>query len=155
MKKIIIDYEKTIEQAINDGNYDWKNKNVNSNNFPMPIGIVGGIVEIETKLFQFNKTLRSNEVIIEMQKSGYRPAILIELLALGKKFPELQRQFPIMALGSIWKNALGQVEVPYLDVFGGKRGLHLTWIGFQWISCYRFLGVYNQSLTLEISLAAS
>ena len=35
---------------------------------------------------------------------GYRPAELHELLVFGEKYQEIQREFPILALGSVFRN---------------------------------------------------
>jgi undecaprenyl-diphosphatase len=53
------------------------------------------------KLFHFNRDISSEDAIAEMDKDGFRPATLAELLALGEAQPELQKQFPIIALSSV------------------------------------------------------
>ncbi|MFZ2309916.1 MAG: hypothetical protein WAW11_00010 [Patescibacteria group bacterium] len=136
-----VDYTKTIEQAIADGNYDWKNSDVTAENFPISPEMAGKKVEVKTKLFQFNRDISSEDVALEMNKDGYRPATLMELLVLGFLFPELQRQFPIIALGSVWPNADLDRCVPYLGGDGSGRRLDLGWFGSGWGAHYRFLGV--------------
>lgn len=137
-----IDYTKTIEQAIADGNYDWKNDNITAQHFPVSPEMIGKKAEVSAKLFHFNRDISSDDVISEMDKAGYRPATLMELLVLGFLFPELQRQFPIVALGSRWHGAGGYRGVPYLFV-RGRRELDLTSRGFadDWLAPCRFLGV--------------
>ena len=139
--KLTVDYTKTVEQAITDGNYDWKNDDIIVKNFPISPEMIGKKVEVTTKLFHFNCDISSNDVISEMDKGGYRPATLMELLALGILFPELQRQFSIVALGSVWRLASDYRCVPYLHVHGSERGLSLDWFGRDWSARYRFLGV--------------
>ena len=139
--KLTVDYTKTVEQAITDGNYDWKNDDIIVKNFPISPEMIGKKVEVVTKLFYFNRDISSNDGISEMKKAGYRPATLMELLALGAVHPELQRQFPIVALGSVWHWACVGRFVPFLYVNDYKRGLKLSFVAGDWGAHYRFLGV--------------
>ncbi|NCU43062.1 hypothetical protein EOL72_01780 [Candidatus Falkowbacteria bacterium] len=139
--RLAIDYTKTLEQAISDGNYDWKNSDITAQHFPVSPEMIGKKAEVSAKLFHFNCGISSDDVISEMDKAGYRPATLMELLVLGFLFPELQRHFPIVALGSVWHGAIGGGHVPYLDVDGNERGLDLYWFGIDWGAHCRFLGV--------------
>lgn len=136
-----IDYTKTVEQAIIDGNYDWKNSDITSKNFPISPEMVGKKMEAQTKLFHFNRDISSEDVISEMDKAGYRPATLMELLVLGILFPELQRQFPVVALGSVWRDAHAYRHVPFLGVSDSERALYLGWFASGWGARFRFLGV--------------
>ena len=139
--ELVIDYTKTLGQAIADGNYDWKNSDINTKNFPISPEMIGKKVEVSAKLFHFNRNISSEDAISEMDKAGYRPATLMELLVLGFLFPELQKQFPIIALGSFWRNACDDRYVPYLSVDGSERWLDLRWFWGDWIAYYRFLGI--------------
>lgn len=138
--KLAIDYTKTVEQVIADSNYDWKNDDITSQHFPVSPEMIGKKAEVSAKLFHFNCDISSDDVISEMDKAGYRPATLMELLVLGFLFPELQRQFPIVALGSVWHSARVTRHVPCLDVSGIKRKLNLLWFDGVWFAHYRFLG---------------
>ncbi len=72
---------------------------------------------------------------------GYRPATLPELLALGKQYPEFQRWFPIIALGSVWRGQGGVRLAPCLSENAGKRGLGLDSFDFVWGAFCCFLAV--------------
>ncbi len=139
--KLVVDYTRTLKQMIADGNYDWVNGNVTEENFPIAKELKGKKVEVSTKLFHFNRSISSKDAIAEMDKDGFRPATLEELLALGEKHPELQRQFPIVALDSVWSDPDGNRFVPCLGVGGGGRELLLHWFGLDWGARYRFLAV--------------
>ena len=76
-----------------------------------------------------------------MDEAGYRPATLAELLALGESQPELQRQFPIIALGSVWRGAFGRRRVACLYVPGYGRRLNLYYLDNDWRAHCRFLAV--------------
>jgi hypothetical protein len=84
--------------------------------------------------------MTSEQVIVEIDKAGYRPAKIEELLALGEAQPDLQRQFPIVALGSVWRDSDGSRYVPYLSSSAAERGLSLHCFGRDWSGLYRFLG---------------
>lgn len=139
--KLTIDYTKTVEQAVTDGDYDWKNGDINAKNFPVSPEMVGKKAEVSAKLFHFNRDISSEDVVSEMDKAGYRPATLMELLVLGFLFPKLQRQFPIVALGSVWRDGDDDRWVPCLYVGNSRRGLNLGWLDSNWDACCRFLGV--------------
>ena len=144
--KLTVDYTKTVEQAITDGNYDWKNDDIIVKNFPISPEMIGKKVEVTTKLFHFNCDISSNDVISEMDKGGYRPATLMELLALGTLFPELQRQFPIVALGSAWRDVDNLRYVPFLGVDASRRRLYLYLFDDDWLTICCFLGVRKELL---------
>jgi hypothetical protein len=136
-----VDYSRTVQEMINAGKYGWTNDNITEKHFPLPTELNGKKVSVSTKLFHFNRPINSQDAIKEMDKAGYRPATLAELLALGEKQPELQKEFPIVALGSIWTDALGDRDVPFLDVYGLERRLSLYWFDFDWYDGCRFLAV--------------
>ena len=133
--------EYQTKQAIADGKYDWKNSDITTKNFPVSPEMIGKKSDISAKLFYFNRDISSDDAISEMDKAGYRPATLMELLVLGFLFPELQRQFPIVALGSVWRNANVNRYVPCLSAGNSRRGLNLGWLDSNWDACCRFLGV--------------
>ena len=66
------------------------------------------------------------EILERMDKSGFRPAFLEELLAFATKFPDEQRKFPIVALGSV--NLIqGRSHVAKLDANPEQRELFMKW----------------------------
>jgi hypothetical protein len=80
-----------------------------------------------------------------LDKLGFRSSILPELLVFGETHPEVQREFSIIALGSI-ALVLGDRDVPYLDVWHDERrrsgrGLGLSWFEDRWNVSYRFAAV--------------
>ena len=138
---LTVDYTKTLEEAIADGKYDWKNIGIVAKNFPISIEIVEKKIELATKLFHFNRRVSSEDATLQMDRDGYRSATLRELLVLGALNPELQKQFPIIALGSIWRAAGDDCCVVCLSVDSSGRKLSLYWFGLDWDARDRFLGV--------------
>ena len=138
---LTVDYSRTVQEMINAGNYEWINSDITAKHFPLPTELNGKKVPVSTKLFHFNRSISSKDAIAEMDKAGYRPATLAELLALGEAHPELQREFPIVALGSVWRVAYVNRNVPVLSFDDYRRRLILVWFGHGWGGRCRFLGV--------------
>jgi hypothetical protein len=113
------------------------NNGITSANFPNPANGVTGNQELA--LFHFGKTMSSDLVSAEMDKEGYEPATIWDLLAFAKKEPNLQRQFPIVALKSVWQDPGRYRRVPclYGDVDG--RDLDLGYLGSDWGGGCHFL----------------
>jgi hypothetical protein len=94
------------------------------------------------KIFQFNKFLSSEEVVAEIEKAGYAPATLGELLSWGIS----NRGSYAVALGSSAR-VIGDRFVPELWDDGGVWRLGLRWWARAWSSGRRFLAVRNNSDT--------
>jgi hypothetical protein len=135
---ITVDYQRSLTEMIASGHYDDKHENINEKNFPVQ---GTGRVKQEVFLIHFNCAMASGLVPRELDQIGYRPATLVELLAFGQKYPELQRKFPIIAIGSIWRSPEGNPNVPCLDEADGERFLALTWNLGEWFPDCRFLAV--------------
>ena len=136
--KVLVDYAKPLKEMIQAGKYNWVNDNITSGHFPTT---GTGQKEVEIMLFHFNRPISSDDAIAEMEKAGYRPADPPEILALGVKYPELQKQFPIVALGSPWWYPDGDRSVLYLDWLISGRRLDLILFEADWYEDYRFAAV--------------
>lgn len=137
--KIVVDYGISLAEMIKTGKYDWVNDDIVAKNFPIQIQAQGNEKqELEITLFHFNRYIGSDDAIKEIDKAGYRPVSLAELLALGTSQPELQRQFPIIALGSVWQDRYGDRYVPYLWLDGSDRCLYLFLFESDWFPLFRF-----------------
>jgi hypothetical protein len=127
----------SLEQMIGDGNYDFVHQDINAENFP----IVGqGKQMVNVELWHPNKYFSNGDKVeaeLEKSKPGYRFATLPELLALGAAQPELQRQFPIAAMGSIWPHA-GYRYFAFLSRDDVKRFLDLYSFGSGFTGHWRF-----------------
>jgi hypothetical protein len=141
---LTVDYSRTIQEMIGAGNYDWVHSDVTEECFSLPSELKGKKVSISTKLFHFNSSIDSEDVIFEMNKANFRPATLAELLALGENYPKLQKEFPIVALGSVWNHESGEHYVPIISFDGLRRKFHLRWFNVVWHSDYYFLGVFME-----------
>lgn len=70
---------------------------ITEENFPHNPLSVG---EWEWRLFYFGRNISSEPAISAIYAAGWQPAWIEHLLAFGSKFPEHQRRYPIIALGS-------------------------------------------------------
>lgn len=120
--KVAVDYGQTLEQMIAAGRYDWVSSGITPKRFP--ISGEGG-AERELVLVHPNKVASTDEVLAELDRHGLRPAKIEEILALGAAHPELQREFPIVELGSSFVDGLGSRRFAYLGRYVALRGLRL------------------------------
>lgn len=135
-RKIAIDYGKSVEELVRAGRYDYANSDVTAKNFP-PQG--KGTAQLDAVLVHLNRYVESEEVLAELEKVGLRAGTLQELLAFGVQYPNVQREYPIVALGSVWRDPYGDRYVPYLWGRGSERHLDLRWFDYSWGDHDRFL----------------
>ena len=134
---LIIDPTRALEQFVEDGNYSYANPSITEENFPSD----SAMREVGVTLVHFDRVIGSDEAIREMDRLGLRPATMVELAAFGEQYPDVQRQFPIVELGSVWTDPRGYRRVGYLWSYAGERRLRLYWFDDGWIADDRFLAV--------------
>lgn len=139
--EFLVDYTMSLSDMIKVGQYNWVNSDVSEKNFPRN-SATNGQVTTKAELLHFGRDISSDDALAEMGKLRFRPATLEELLAFGAKYPEVQREFPIVALGSVC-SLHGVRRVPILDRGVSERGLRLYWFVNAWYGYYRFLVVHN------------
>lgn len=137
--RVTVDYGQLLDAMIAAGRYDGMHGDITDQNFPIS---GSGTCETEIALFHFDKSMPLDTVLAELDKRGFRAATLTELLALGADQPELQRQFPIVALGSIWHGPRGdRGGAAYLGRIPAGRSLDLLWYEGDWSGLCRFAAV--------------
>ncbi len=141
--RLTIDYSLTLEQIIATGQYDWKNDDITAKRFPIK---GDGIVEYEARYFHFNRNISSEDAVKEMEAAGWQPAKIEHALSHGKTFPDEQRKFPIIGLGSVAEVSCSR-GVPCLRGSVSERRLGLDWWGDVWSPDYRFLAVRKVSVS--------
>ena len=80
--------------------------------------------------------MTSEDVVAQLRLRGFRPGTAQELYALGARYPRLQREITIIALGS--KSADSRVPGLFEDV-GGNRGAGLWYWSNDWSPEFWFL----------------
>ena len=136
--EVLVDCRKSLAKMIEQCKLDWVNDDITAEHFP----IQGkGRKRVKLELYRFDETVTGEEAPKRLDEAGYRAAAIEELLAFGKKFPDKQREFPIVALASSWRGSDGDLDVPYLDEFADGRDLYLRWLEGDFGPRYRFLVV--------------
>lgn len=119
---VSVDYSYTIADMIKAGKYDRIDRRIKKH-FSIRRQAVRS--NINTVLVHLDKKSTTNEVRQHLDKLGLRSARIEELLAFGEKYPDIQRQFPVIALGSVWVGSDGRRRVPALDSWDSERDLDL------------------------------
>lgn len=126
----------TFGDRLAAGSYDWKDEAITEKRFPLTLA--AGPRQLV--LAHFNKVMTSQKVEEWAATNGYEVALIDDLFAVGchSDYKELQRQFPIIALGSSAR-VDGLRRVPYLSGHVARRDLFLDWYGDDWYDGCRFL----------------
>jgi hypothetical protein len=96
--------------------------------------------EVAFEYVRLDRDASTDEVLAEMDRRGLRPALYEELLGFAEKYPDEQRKYPIVALGSeACVDGGRRVASLWHDGFG--RCLCLGWVDGGWYGCCRFLAV--------------
>ena len=97
-----VDYNRSVEEMVMARKYDWLDTNV-IDRYPIPKDKVGQSENISAELIHFNRLIYYEDAINEIAKEGYRGITAHEMMAFGESNSELQEDFPIIALESIWQ----------------------------------------------------
>lgn len=136
---VTVDYSKSLAEMIKAGKYDGVNSEIISH-----FSIKGeGVVECKLVLVHLNKVAKVagvEETLEHLNKMDLTPALIEELLSFAVTYPEVQRKFRVIALGSVWHHPDGDIIVPFLcgHVFERVLGVHIC-DGNWWHDSYRFL----------------
>jgi hypothetical protein len=136
-----VDYSRSLEAMIAAGNYDWTNSDITAKRF---LVAGSGIEQFEIKLFHFDRPMSSETAVETIKAAGWEPGQIEHLLAFGEKYPQEQRKYPIIALGSVVE-VDGRHYVPYLYRDDARRSLRLNWWAYDWHGLCRFLAVRKLS----------
>jgi len=130
----------SLKDLIKKMKFNWVNSDITPENFPQE-----DIRSSDYKLYHFDKYITSENAVAEMQKEGYQPANIYELLSWkdwnGKDF--------VVGLGSSCALS-GRRFVPCLHDWDGRH-LNLVWWDGGWYGFYRFLAVRASSLETKPS----
>jgi len=135
---IIVDYTMSLEAMIKVGAYDYENNEITAERFPLA---GKGRIDVDSIVEHFGKYISTDAALKALDKKGLRPATIAELLAFGAKYPEEQRKYPIVALGSVGVDSIGYRVVACLYELDSKRRLNLRCVGDDWSGDWRFLAV--------------
>ena len=137
--EITVDHTETLEQMILAGRYDWVNRDITTERFPLK---GDGLVTRVAYLIHFDRKLSSDDVVDEIRRRGKRPASIQELLAFGARYPNIQRRFLVVALDPSAEVG-DQSRVACLYRVGPRRYLGLVRWDVVWYAYSHFL-VFNE-----------
>ena len=132
---VTIDYSLSLANMIKASKYVWVKDIITEKMFPVK---GQGVIAYELVLCHYNRRTESGEVKNLIRSVGLEPSPMEDLLAFGVKYPEEQRFYPIIALGS-------EAEVrykrylPVLHGFGSERSLCVNFYDQRWSGKCRFL----------------
>ena len=131
---------QSVEEAVKAGGYDWKSGYFTNEHFP---STCSGTENVSLHLVHFGREMTTEEALEELDGQNLQPATIGDLLALGANSDtrDLQRQFPIVALGSYWDGPYNCRNVPALLGDNNGRDASMFWIKRPWEEDMRFLAV--------------
>jgi hypothetical protein len=138
---VSVNYNLSVEAAVNVGDYQAVHSDITTANFPPTRA---GQAELDIVLVRFDERMRSEDVLQELDKEGLRATELPEFLAFGAKYPDMQRKFSIACLGSVWRDRKGYRNVPCLYTASEGRYLDLHWWDDGWYSYTRFAATQKE-----------
>jgi hypothetical protein len=135
---LTVNYDLPLADAVDAGNYQGVHRSITRENFP---SCRHGQAQLEMTLVRYEQRMDSESVLRELDREGLRAAELPELLAFGETYPEVQRRFSVVGLGSVWKDRKGYRNVPCLYEASEARYLDLHWWDDGWYSYSRFAAI--------------
>lgn len=152
--EVMIDYGQYLGQMVSAGGYNYADPDITAEHFPVK---GTGQPAVKVELLCFNCYFSNSDEVVAMleevnqwlaeQGAGYRYRLarIEELLALGAAHRDLQREYRIAALGSIWRQPGGSRSFAYLDGSGAGRFLGLDYLKGGFDDRWRFAVVREQS----------
>jgi len=139
--EIVVNYHESVNLLLERGKYDWIHGVIGYKFFTAKHEKYWYKLSIELVYFGYETIVSGDEARRKIVEIGYRPAELHDLLAFGAKYPETQRSFPIISLGSYVE--LNAHHVPCLIGNDSKRGVTISPVLTEFKNC-RFLAVKNE-----------
>lgn len=140
---ITIRHGETFAQRIKRLACNWLHPWITEKNTPVTVDKKKGVEKKEVFTVHFNREIESDDAVAAMATLDppLKPAVHEDLIAFGTDHKEVQREFPVVQLGSSWEHpGYGRV-VSTLHRDDSVRGLDLDdWRGEGRSRC-RFLAV--------------
>ncbi len=138
----VTESDSALGKLIKQGNFSYVNSDITEVNFPdVSTGQAEAGISADFKVYSFGRYISSEDAIKEMEKDGYKPANLRELIAYSKN--GWNGTDTVVALGQIWRGSVGGRRVPYAWGDSGERRLDLLYFERDWSGSCRFLAVRN------------
>jgi len=133
---------RTTEQVVAAGKYQYANTWINSKNFPWRRRQGKNMIElVDMTQHGFPSSYSFSDVLAVLQKLGLNRPVYEDGLLFGEQHPEKQRERSIMFPHEPGLGAGGCPDVVCLWGGDGRRELFLGWSGFRWCSIALVAGV--------------
>ena len=144
---VTVNYDLSLDEMIAAGELDDVAPGINAANFPVS---ARGTAVIEVTLLRLNRCVSTDAILAFMDRNGYRPATLPELLALRIAFRDLRY---VTALGSVWYERIGNDRIFHnvVSIYGryGQRRLGLEYERGGWgVGVSRFAAVRKTKMKM-------
>ena len=125
--EILVDETSSLKDQIKKANFGYVGKRISAKYF-QPV-THPCICQRKVTLIYFgsNEYMSDGAVLGAIDRAGYRPATIFELLALVTTHPDLETKFEIVALGSVFI-VDGSEHVPFIRVGRSVRALDSHWL---------------------------
>ncbi len=132
---------KTIHELLLAGNYGSWIPDLSDEHFPQHRTSDAEVV-LELVVFSSECMISNTDAQSEIEKRGLRSAKIEELLAFGTAYPDEQRKYPIIALGSV-SSIHGYPCIPFLAADRTVRFVGILAWDDEWSRAMRFLAVHE------------
>jgi hypothetical protein len=136
--RVSIPYGQSIEQLLEMGHYDIPSPYLNDLDFQRTDR--GGEWVREIELVHFGRNISTDDALGGIEQRGLRPSNVTELLTFGASHPDVQREFPVVALGEIFPHPHGARNVVALGTLGEPRCV-FVWLALDWHDACRFAAI--------------
>jgi hypothetical protein len=134
--RLLVDYDLAMETMIRLGKYDWVNGVFTEELYPTTHS---GNIRKQLRILRTDRDCSTRDVLAQMRGRHTTPASIFELLAFAEMCPEVQREFPVVALGL--PSRTKHPAVPYITGSESNRGLGCCSLAGNWAGRYHFLEV--------------
>jgi hypothetical protein len=138
--RVSIPYERSTEQLLEMGHYDITSPYLNDLDFQRTVCGRDRMFEIE--MVHFGRNISTDDALAGIEQQGLRPSNVTELLAFGASYPDVQREFPVVALGEIFPYPHGARNVVALGTLGELRCV-FVWLAVDWYDACRFAAIWK------------
>ncbi len=143
------DYSRTMKEMIAAAGYRNVSSTILEYNHSFPEEFKGKTVTVQGKIFQFKSQETTEEIILAMDKAGYRPATTAELLVIGENYRQLYKSYRfIVGLGTVYKSQAYNYLYPRLRTLYNKQTIEPI-NNYYWHDEHAFLGIRKSSEVFE------
>jgi hypothetical protein len=130
---------KSLDKLLAAGKYDWISPDVTDEHFPLK---QKGTVQVSVLpvVLGCGHYVDNTDALVQLATRGLRPATIDHLLTFGATFPDEQRKYPIVALGSV-SRIHDHSCIPFLAAAGTSRFIGVLAWDDEWSNAMRFLAL--------------